>query len=139
MLTSKKKSSVTQYYQNSSHIYSFIILVVDLTGSIMAERFKLYYDNWHLVISSLFATANVTRFFVCYMFFRSTYIFWSICMYMYYLYFVCFVYLPSGLWVGWSNPPPLFSGGGGVLDLWHLFKLLPTLFVDRQFPLILVF
>ena len=87
------------------HIYNFIILV-DLSNK--AESFKLSYDNFHLVISVLFATADVTRFFVCYMFFRSIYIFSSICMYMYYLYFVCSVYLPSGLLVG------------GFLDLWPL-------------------
>ena len=88
------------------------IILVDLSNK--AENFKLSYDNFHLVISVLFATADVTRFFVCNMFFRSIYIFSSICMYMYYLYFVCSVYLPSGLLVGGFNPPPQ------ILDLWPL-------------------
>ena len=109
--------------------------MVDLTSSIMVESFKLYNNKWHLVISILFPTTKVTRFFVYYMFFRSTDIFSSICMYMYYLYFVYFVYLPCGLWASLSNIP--FIGGSWTCGLY--FSCYPPSIVDRQFPVVLIF
>ena len=113
----------------------FFILVFDLTGSIVVESFKLYYDNWHLVISVSFATARVISFFVCYIFFVLlifSVVFICTCI-------TCILYLLCTCQVGplarWIRHP-LF-GGSWICGLY--FSCYPPFLVDKQFPLIVVF